>query len=72
MKHSFKDDKQEFQKTLVELIKDKKEHFLQQNEEASFKYCQSRLDEMSQVLMESISAGTFSVPGGYKLYREAK
>ncbi|XP_045835736.1 guanylate-binding protein 6-like [Meles meles] len=72
MKHSFKDDKQEFQKTLVELIKDKKEHFLQQNEETSFKYCQSRLDEMSQVLMESISAGTFSVPGGYKLYREAK
>ncbi|XP_032722960.1 guanylate-binding protein 6-like [Lontra canadensis] len=72
MKHSFKDDKQDFQKTLVELIKDKKEHFLQQNEEASLKYCQSRLDEMSQVLMESISAGTFSVPGGYKLYREAK
>ncbi|XP_044094580.1 guanylate-binding protein 6-like [Neovison vison] len=72
MKHSFKDDKQEFQKTLVELIMDKKEHFLRQNEEASLKYCQSRLDEMSQVLRESISAGTFSVPGGYKLYREAK
>ncbi|XP_058992252.1 guanylate-binding protein 6 [Mustela lutreola] len=72
MKHSFKDDKQEFQKSLVELIKDKKEHFLQQNEEASLKYCQSILDEMSQVLTESISAGTFSVPGGYKLYREAK
>uniref|UniRef100_A0A8C7C0T5 GB1/RHD3-type G domain-containing protein n=1 Tax=Neovison vison TaxID=452646 RepID=A0A8C7C0T5_NEOVI len=72
MNHSFKDDKQEFQKSLVEVIKDKKEHFLQQNEEASLKYCQSRLDEMSQVLRESISAGTFSVPGGYKLYREAK
>uniref|UniRef100_G1LRX6 Guanylate-binding protein 6-like n=1 Tax=Ailuropoda melanoleuca TaxID=9646 RepID=G1LRX6_AILME len=72
MEHSFKDDKREFQKKLVELIKDKKEHFLQQNEEASVKYCQSRLDELSQVLMESISAGTFSVPGGYNLYREAK
>uniref|UniRef100_M3Y046 Guanylate binding protein family member 6 n=1 Tax=Mustela putorius furo TaxID=9669 RepID=M3Y046_MUSPF len=72
MKHSFKDDKQKFQKSLVELIMDKKEHFLQQNEEASLKYCQSRLDEMSQVLRERISAGTFSVPGGYKLYREAK
>ena len=45
---------------------------MQQNEEASFKYCQSKLNEMSQVLTESISAGTFSVPGGYKLYREAK
>lgn len=72
MEHSFKDDKREFQKKLVELIKDKKEHFLQQNEEASIEYCQSRLDQLSQVLMESISAGTFSVPGGYKLYREAK
>lgn len=45
---------------------------MQQNEEASVKYCQSRLNEISQVLMESISAGTFSVPGGYNLYREAK
>lgn len=32
MEHSFKDENQTFQKTLVELIKDKKEHFLQQNE----------------------------------------
>ncbi|KAF3819652.1 hypothetical protein GH733_015161, partial [Mirounga leonina] len=72
MEHSFKDDQREFQKKLVELIKDKKEHFLQQNEEASIEYCQSRLDQLSQVLMESISAGTFSVPGGHELYREAK
>nr|XP_055197276.1 guanylate-binding protein 6-like [Nyctereutes procyonoides] len=72
MDHSFKDENQTFQKTLVELIKDKKEHFLQQNEEASVKYCRSILDQISKPLMESISAGTFSAPGGHKLYRQAK
>lgn len=45
---------------------------MQQNEEASVKYCQSMLDQLSKDLMESISIGKFSVPGGYKLYREAK
>ncbi|GAB5575245.1 guanylate-binding protein 4-like isoform X1 [Prionailurus iriomotensis] len=72
MERSFKDENQEFQKTLVEIIKDKKQHFLQQNEEASIKYCQSMLDQLSKALMENISIGTFSVPGGYKLYRQAK
>ncbi|XP_007073831.1 guanylate-binding protein 6-like [Panthera pardus] len=72
MERSFKDENQEFQKTLVEIIKDKKQHFLQQNEEASVKYCQSMLDQLSKALMENISIGTFSVPGGYKLYRQAK
>ena len=43
-----------------------------QNEEASVKYCQVKLDEISKTLMESISAGIFSVPGGYELYRKAK
>lgn len=43
-----------------------------QNEEVSVKYCQVKLDEISKTLMESISAGTFSVPGGYELYRKAK
>ncbi|EPY90199.1 guanylate binding protein 8 [Camelus ferus] len=72
MEHSFKDDKQEFQKNLVEIIKNKKEDFLMQNEEISIKYCQNKLDQISKTLMESISAGTFSVPGGHELYRKAK
>ncbi|KAF0872915.1 guanylate-binding protein 6-like [Crocuta crocuta] len=72
MEHSFKDENQEFQKKLVEIIQDKNQQFLQQNEEASVKYCQSMLDQLSKDLMESISIGKFSVPGGYKLYREAK
>ncbi|XP_039077767.1 guanylate-binding protein 6-like [Hyaena hyaena] len=72
MEHSFKDENQEFQKKLVEIIQDKNQQFLQQNEEASVKYCQSMLDQLSKDLMESISIGKFSVPGGYRLYREAK
>ncbi|XP_072824395.1 guanylate-binding protein 6 isoform X2 [Vicugna pacos] len=72
MEHSFKDDKQEFQKNLVEIIQNKKEDFLMQNEKASLKYCQTKLDQLSKALMESISAGTFSVPGGHGLYRKAK
>ena len=43
-----------------------------QNEQASVKYCQDKLHELSKALMESISAGTFSVPGGHELYRKAK
>uniref|UniRef100_A0A8C4PV67 Guanylate binding protein family member 6 n=1 Tax=Equus asinus asinus TaxID=83772 RepID=A0A8C4PV67_EQUAS len=57
---------------LQEIIKDKKEDFILQNEEESVNYCQAKLDQLSTVLMESISAGTFSVPGGHKLYMEAK
>ncbi|XP_070637103.1 guanylate-binding protein 6-like [Bos indicus] len=72
MERSFKDENQEFQKNLVEIIKNKKEDFVLQNEEASVKYCQVKLDEISKTLMESISAGIFSVPGGYELYRKAK
>nr|XP_010589617.2 guanylate-binding protein 4-like isoform X1 [Loxodonta africana] len=72
MEHSFKDDKREFQKNLVETIKKKKEDFTMQNEEASDKYCQAVLKQLSEPLIESISRRTFSVPGGYSLYLEVK
>ncbi|XP_054576788.1 guanylate-binding protein 6-like isoform X2 [Eptesicus fuscus] len=72
MENSFKDDNQAFQKNLVEIIKDKKDGFLLQNEDASVKYCQDKLEQLSKSLMESISAGIFSVPGGHKLYMETK
>ncbi|KAJ1064445.1 hypothetical protein K5549_015600 [Capra hircus] len=71
MKQSFKDENQDFQKKLLEMIKNKKESFLQQNEVASAKYCQTKLDQISKTLKESISAGSFSAPGGHKLYRKA-
>ncbi|XP_054577302.1 guanylate-binding protein 7-like [Eptesicus fuscus] len=71
MENSFKDDSQVFQKKLMETITMKKEYFLLQNEEASGKYCQAQLKQLSEPLMESISRGTFFVPDGYKLYLEA-
>ncbi|XP_062960564.1 guanylate-binding protein 4-like [Cynocephalus volans] len=72
MKFSFKDENQEFQSKLVDIIEEKKEDFLLQNEEASVKYCQTELKQLSESLVESISRGTFSVPGGHCLYLEAK
>ncbi|XP_005863426.2 PREDICTED: guanylate-binding protein 6-like [Myotis brandtii] len=72
LEHSFKDDQREFQKKLMEIIKNKKESLLLKNEEASEKYCQYELDQLSVALMESISDGTFSVSGGHKNYRRAK
>lgn len=72
MKNSFKDKNQVFQKDLVKIIKDKKEEFLLKNEEASLKCCQAILEQLSKLLMESISAGLFSVPGGHKCYMETK
>ncbi|XP_016066822.1 PREDICTED: guanylate-binding protein 4-like [Miniopterus natalensis] len=71
MEKSFRDENQVFQKKLMETIEMKKGHFLLQNEEASGKYCQAQLKQLSEPLMESISGGTFSVPGGYNLYLEA-
>uniref|UniRef100_G1PXT0 GB1/RHD3-type G domain-containing protein n=1 Tax=Myotis lucifugus TaxID=59463 RepID=G1PXT0_MYOLU len=70
MEHSFKDDKGEFQQKLMGIIEKKKENFLLKNEEASLKYCQAQLRQLSEPLMEGISKGTFSVPGGYTLYSE--
>uniref|UniRef100_F7GF41 GB1/RHD3-type G domain-containing protein n=1 Tax=Monodelphis domestica TaxID=13616 RepID=F7GF41_MONDO len=72
MKHSFKDDTHKFQKKLVEILETKKNEFIHQNEEESIEYCQTKLDYLSQKLMESISLGTFLVPGGYKLYKKER
>ncbi|XP_036112666.1 guanylate-binding protein 7-like [Molossus molossus] len=49
----------------------KKQDFLLQNEQASGKYCQAQLEQLSEPLMDDISRGTFSVPGGHNLYLEA-
>uniref|UniRef100_H2N6U0 Guanylate binding protein 7 n=1 Tax=Pongo abelii TaxID=9601 RepID=H2N6U0_PONAB len=72
MEYSFKDKSQEFQKKLVDTMEKKKEDFVLQNEEASAKYCQAELKRLSELLMESISRGTFFVPGGHNIYLEAK
>lgn len=53
-------------------IEKKKEDFLQQNEDASFKYCQAIMEQLSEPLKRSISKKTFSVRGGHDLYLKAK
>ncbi|KAK2488602.1 hypothetical protein MC885_011080, partial [Smutsia gigantea] len=72
IENSFRDDERKFQKKLVEAIEEKKEYFLQQNEDASVKYCQAMLKQLSKPLMESIKEKTFFVSGGHELYLEAK
>uniref|UniRef100_A0A286XKX7 GB1/RHD3-type G domain-containing protein n=1 Tax=Cavia porcellus TaxID=10141 RepID=A0A286XKX7_CAVPO len=72
MELSFKDENREFQKKLVRAIEEKKEAFLLQNEEASVRYCQAELQQLSKTLMDSIAKGIFSVSGGHSLYTEAK
>ncbi|XP_029417055.1 uncharacterized protein LOC103730113 [Nannospalax galili] len=72
MEHSFRDDRQEFQNRLVVTIETRKNDFLLQNEKASITHCQAELQKLSGPLMESISRGAFSVPGGHSLYLEAK
>ncbi|XP_036056247.1 guanylate-binding protein 6-like [Onychomys torridus] len=66
MEHSFKDENQQFQKKLLQLIDEKQRIFLLKNEEASDKYCQEELSRLSKALVENISK--FSVPGGHRLY----
>uniref|UniRef100_K7E431 GB1/RHD3-type G domain-containing protein n=1 Tax=Monodelphis domestica TaxID=13616 RepID=K7E431_MONDO len=72
MKDSFKDDTHKFQNELVEILENKKNEFIYENEEKSIKYCQSKLSYLSESLREAISQGTFSVPGGYSLFRNEK
>ncbi|XP_050011729.1 guanylate-binding protein 6-like isoform X2 [Alexandromys fortis] len=70
MEHSFKDENQQFQKKLLELIEEKKRMFMLKNEEASDQYCQEELNRLSKAFVENIS--TFSVPGGHRLYMEMR
>ncbi|XP_005415264.2 PREDICTED: guanylate-binding protein 6-like, partial [Chinchilla lanigera] len=67
MERSFRDEDGKFQKQLVKTIQNKKEDFLLKNEEESDRHCQKELNLLSKELMESISAGSFCVPGGHQL-----
>ncbi|XP_051054134.1 guanylate-binding protein 6-like [Phodopus roborovskii] len=72
MEHSFKDENQQFQKKLLELIVLKRADLLLKNEEASEKYCQEELNGLTKALTEAVSAGTFSVAGGHRLYMDTR
>ncbi|KAH0515412.1 Guanylate-binding protein 6 [Microtus ochrogaster] len=70
MEHSFKDENQQFQKKLLELIDEKKSKFISKNEEASDQYCQEELNRLSKAFIENISK--FFVPGGHRLYMQMR
>ncbi|XP_006878168.1 PREDICTED: guanylate-binding protein 4-like, partial [Chrysochloris asiatica] len=72
LEHSFKDENHEFHKKLMQSIEKMKDDFVLQNEEASVKYCQAELQQLSKVLIQSISGGIFSVPCGHTLYLKAR
>uniref|UniRef100_A0A8C5KVH0 Guanylate binding protein 7 n=1 Tax=Jaculus jaculus TaxID=51337 RepID=A0A8C5KVH0_JACJA len=72
MERSFKDENREFQKNLVITTEEMKEGFLRQNEAASVTRCEAELKQLSEPLMESISSGVFSIPGGHSLYLQAR
>lgn len=55
-----------------DIMEKTKDSFIIQNEEASVKYYEAELKQLSESLMKSISGGTFFVPGGHSLYLEAK
>ena len=55
-----------------DIMEKMKDSFMIQNEEASVKYYEAELKQLSESLMKSISGGTFFVPGGHSLYLEAR
>ncbi|XP_040589479.1 guanylate-binding protein 6 [Mesocricetus auratus] len=72
MEHSFKDEDQQFQRKLLELIVLKRADLLLKNEEASERYCRGELSGLTKALVESVSAGAFSVAGGHRLYMDTR
>uniref|UniRef100_A0A8C2UYL5 GB1/RHD3-type G domain-containing protein n=1 Tax=Chinchilla lanigera TaxID=34839 RepID=A0A8C2UYL5_CHILA len=72
MERSFKDEDGKFQTQLVATIQNKKKDFLLKNEEKSGQFCQKVLNLLSKDLMQSISAGSFCVPGGHQLYMDLR
>uniref|UniRef100_A0A8D2HVP3 GB1/RHD3-type G domain-containing protein n=1 Tax=Urocitellus parryii TaxID=9999 RepID=A0A8D2HVP3_UROPR len=51
------------------LLRERRKLFLLQNEGASFKFCWDWLMRLLAPLMQSISRGEFSIPGGHSLLR---
>ncbi|TFJ96691.1 complement C1r-B subcomponent-like [Platysternon megacephalum] len=68
MQRSFKDEEQEFQKRLVEAIKESYGQLLGQNEAASKDSCCTLLETLSAAVQKQLSDGVYSQPGGYELY----
>uniref|UniRef100_A0A8D1A9M2 GB1/RHD3-type G domain-containing protein n=1 Tax=Sus scrofa TaxID=9823 RepID=A0A8D1A9M2_PIG len=68
MTKSFKDVDQVFQKKLMEQLEAKLDDFCDQNMKASSDYCMTLLQDIFGPLYEDVKQGTFSKPGGFRLF----
>ncbi|XP_060114400.1 guanylate-binding protein 1-like isoform X1 [Heteronotia binoei] len=68
MARAFKDDKQQFQAELMQVLDQKKETFCQKNELESSRHCKAVLARLSEELEDKINKGFYSRPGGYQDY----
>ncbi|XP_043076959.1 guanylate-binding protein 1-like isoform X3 [Puntigrus tetrazona] len=72
MKCSFKDEKGEYMKKLVEEINAYYAVLLQENEMSSEKKCRDLLNSLSSDMNKRLQDGEYSQPGGYELYSRDK
>uniref|UniRef100_A0A8C3WQX9 GB1/RHD3-type G domain-containing protein n=1 Tax=Catagonus wagneri TaxID=51154 RepID=A0A8C3WQX9_9CETA len=72
MDKSFKDVNHEFQKILMERLETKLDDFCAQNTKASSGYCMTLLQDIFGPLYEDVKQGTFSKPGGFRLFTRKK
>lgn len=68
IKHSFKDEEQEYFKKLMEAVDKHYAELTVQNMEASEQKCQQILSDLYRDLSVLVQNGDFVKPGGYKLY----
>ncbi|XP_023063854.1 guanylate-binding protein 2 isoform X2 [Piliocolobus tephrosceles] len=68
MKNSFKDVDQTFQRKLGAQLEARRNDFCKQNSKASSDCCMALLQDIFGPLEEDVKQGTFSKPGGYRLF----
>uniref|UniRef100_A0A7N9CWD9 Guanylate binding protein 3 n=1 Tax=Macaca fascicularis TaxID=9541 RepID=A0A7N9CWD9_MACFA len=68
MKNSFKDVDQTFQRKLGAQLEARQDDFCKQNSKASSDCCMALLQDIFGPLEEDVKQGTFSKPGGYRLF----
>ncbi|XP_009423062.1 guanylate-binding protein 2 isoform X2 [Pan troglodytes] len=70
MKNSFKDVDQMFQRKLGAQLEARRDDFCKQNSKASSDCCMALLQDIFGPLEEDVKQGTFSKPGGYRLFTQ--
>ncbi|XP_077192895.1 guanylate-binding protein 7-like isoform X2 [Paroedura picta] len=68
MARAFKDDQQQFQAELMQVLDEKKKAYCKQNKLESSKRCKALLKRLSQDLEDRINKAFYTRPGGYQDY----